>query len=170
MSFFERSSPFKEFPATILLPGFQASGVLEVRGVLWVYINEERQQTLTLKQATVLGLEVGNPATSMALDELCVQTDRCQVLAFETAYSKEDTGLLPRIERLVAYTSHFAVQGDFHTGADTLLHDFIAASKSRFVACTSAFIFPLYEAQAAVIQRAPMAFVHRDAVWMYHAV
>lgn len=160
----------KSIPVTVLTAGFQAICTMQVFGSLQVFLNDEQKPVFPLKQITLHGLEIGNPAASMNLEELFVRKDECQVLAFERMFSQEETGLMPRVEQLAAYTSHFVIQGGFHMGSDAPLGDFIGSSRSRFMGVTDAYVFPLFEPQAAIIQEAPLIFVYRDAVRMHHRV
>lgn len=168
MGFLDQASTIKEIPAVVLTAGFQAHCTLEVLGILQTFLNDEQKAVFALKDVTLYGLEAGNPARSMALGELYVRKDQCHVIAFEELFSHEDTGLMPRIEQLAVYTSHYAIQGGFHMGSDSLLGDFMASSKSQYVGVTNVQVFPLFQAQTAIIQQSPLAFVHRDAGQMHH--
>jgi len=81
---------------------------------------------------------------------------------------RDDTGLMPRTENLAVYTSHYCIQADFHMGSDALLADFISGSKIMFIGATNATFFPLFRTQVAIIQQAPLVFIHRDTVRMHH--
>jgi hypothetical protein len=170
MGFLDQASTVKAMPVTVLLPGFQARCTLQVFGVVQTFINDEQKGVFPLRQVTLHGLEVGNPAVSMELDELHVPKDRCQAIAFETMLSQEQTGLMPRTERLVAYTSHYAIQGDFHMGADTQISDLIDSVRVNFLGVTNAQFFPLFRSQAAITPQAPLVYIYRKGVQMYHAV
>ena len=106
----------------------------------------------------------------MQLDGLFVRKTACQMIAFDTMLPHEQTGLLPRTERLAVYTSHYCIQGDFHMGSDALLAEFIAGARAQFVGASNVQVFPLFHPQAEMIQAAPLAFLHRDAVLMHHLV
>ncbi|MBI5961273.1 MAG: hypothetical protein HY866_21220 [Chloroflexi bacterium] len=169
MGFFEQQgSTAKNLPVTVLLAGFQAQCILQVMGILQTFLNDEQKAVFALKQVALHGLEVDNPAASMSLPELYVRKEECHAIAFDRMFEKDDTGLMPRPEQVAVYTSHYAIQGQFHMGSDTPISDFIASSKSPFVVATDAYIFPLFQPQAALIQTAPLVFVYRSAVRMHH--
>ena len=170
MSFFEHAANMREIPTTILLPGFMAEGTLHVRGMLQTYINDEQRPVLSLYDASLYGLEQGNPARSVRVPELFLRKDVCQAIAFRETFSQEDVGLKPRSERLAAYTSHYVIQGNFHLGTDALVGDFIEAAKSWFINVTDAAFFTLFPAQAGILSGAPLVFLYRDAVRMHHAI
>jgi hypothetical protein len=170
MGFSGQGSTTKALPVAVLMPGFQARCTLQVFGMVQTFINDEQKSVFPLKQVTLHGLEVGNPAVSMELDELVVAKDRCQALAFEAMLPQEQTGLMPRTERLVVYTSHYAIQGDFHMGMDTQISELIDSVRVMFLAATDAQFFPLFRSQAAIVPQAPLVYVHRRTVQMYHAV
>ncbi|MBP8972324.1 MAG: hypothetical protein KBH93_00500 [Anaerolineae bacterium] len=155
---------------TVLLRGFQARGQLAIVGMLQTVLNDEQKDTFSLHGVTLYGLEPGNPARSMQLDGLFVHKAACHMIAFNTMLPHEQTGLLPRTERLAVYTSHYCIQGDFHMGADALLAEFVAGSRAQFVGASNVQVFPLFHPQAEMIQAAPLAFVHRDVVLMHHLV
>jgi hypothetical protein len=170
MSFLEPTSAVKSLPATLLLPSFQVRGTLPVLGVIQTFINDEQKAVFGLKGVSMHGLEVGNPATSMQLDELFVAKEYTHVLAFDQMLPQDQTGLMPRIMPLVAYTSHYAVQGDFHLGADTMAGEVLDSIRCAFLGVTNAQFFPLFQPQAAMIQQAPLVYLHCRAVRMYHTV
>jgi hypothetical protein len=168
MGFLDQATTTRDLPVVVLLPGFQARCELQVYGMLQMFVNDDQKAVFPLRNVTLHGLEAGNPAVSMNLDEMFVVKAHCHALAFDTTLSQEDTGLMARIERLVVYTSHYAIEGDFHMGKDSPISDFIAGSRSQFVGATSVNIFPLFQPQAAVVQQVPLVFIHREAVQMHH--
>ena len=170
MGFLGHTANMREIATTILLPGFMAEGTLQVRGMLQTYINDEQRPVLSLYDASLYGLEQGNPARSVRVPEVFLRKSVCQVIAFQETFSQEDVGLKPRSERLAAYTSHYVIQGNFHLGTDALIGDFIEAAKSWFINVTDAAFFTLFPAQAGILSGAPLVFLHRDAVRMHHAI
>lgn len=170
MGIFDQSSLTKQNPVTVLIPGFEVRCMLHSVGLMQTFLNDELKPILTLHQAAVLGLERGNPATSMSLPELYVRKDHCHAIAFEQMLSQEETGLMPHVEPLAVYTSHYVLQGKVHMGTEDRVHDFIATGKSSFIGLTDVAIFPLFELQSAMIQQSPLVFVYRDAVRMHHTV
>lgn len=171
MGLFEQSAGSgTPVPATVLTSGFQAHCTLNIMGMLQTFINDEQKGVFTLRQATLYGLETGNPAASINVPDLFVAKHRCHLIAFDQMMSHEHTGLMPRQERLAVYTTHYVIQGNFHLGSDALVSDFIDSSRAQFIGATDVHIFPLFRAQAQVIQFAPLVYVHRDQVQMHHAV
>jgi hypothetical protein len=170
MSFFEQTSALKPMQATLLIPGYQLQGDLAVLGMLQTFLNDETKGTFTINNVTVHGLEPHNPAASMQIDELFVRKDQVLALAFAYEVSREETGLMPRTEKIAAYTSHYVVQGGFHMGADALVGDFIASSRAPFIGATDVTFFPLFHSRAAIIQSAPLAYVYAKAVRMHHLI
>lgn len=168
MSFFEQTSNLKEIPVTVLTPGFQARCLLPVFGVVQTFINDDQKGVFSLKEVTLHGLEASNPAASMTLNELYVRKNECHLIAFESKLSSEDAGMMPRAEQLVVYTSHYAIQAQFYMGSDALISDFIDSSRSQFIVITDVHVFPLFQPRAAVIQHAPVAFMHTKTVQMHH--
>src|SRR5690606_34800202 len=95
MGIFDQSSLTKQNPATVLVPEFQIHCTLHSVGMMQTFLNDDLKPTLTLHEASMLGLRRGNPATSMSLPELYVRKDQCHALAFEQLFSQEETGLMP---------------------------------------------------------------------------
>jgi hypothetical protein len=168
MGFLDQATTTRDIPITVLLPGFQARCALQVYGMVQMFINDDQKAVFPLREVTLHGLEAGNPAVSMNVGEVFALKAQCHALVFDTMLSHEDTGLMARIERLVVYTSHYAIEGDFHLGKDIPVSDFIAGSRSQFVGATNVNFFPLFQPQAAVVQQAPLAFIHRQTVQMHH--
>ena len=76
--------------------------------------------------------------------------------------------MLPRVEPLVAYTSHYAVQGNFHMGPENFIADFIDVAKSMYIGATEVSVYPLFQPQVAIIQQAPVVYLHRDMIYIHH--
>lgn len=170
MGFLDQISNTTELTAHVLMPEFQANCTLSVIGQLQTFLNDERKEVFALQDASVFGLRQGNPAASMRIPELFVRKDQCQVIAFDQQFAPEQMGLMPRHERLAIYTSHYVIQGDFYMGTDSLITDFIHTAKQFYVAATDVAIFPLFASQAGVLPQAPLAYVHKAAVRMHHAL
>lgn len=170
MSFFEQTSAMREMVATLLTPGYQVRGDLQVLGMIQTFMNDETKGIFTVKNAQVHGLEPQNPAASMEIAELYVRRDQTLLLALDEEIPPEQTGLMPREEQIAAYTSHFVVQGSFHMGTDDLAGDFIASARSPFLGVTNVHIFPLFQSRAAVIQAAALVYVYARAIRMHHLV
>jgi hypothetical protein len=167
MGFLEQSET-KQTPIVILTPGFQVEATLNSVGLMQTFLNDDTKAVFTLTDVTLYGLEQGNPAASVALDELFLRKDECHAVAFPEILPREESGLLPRTELMAAYTSHYVIQGDYHMGSDTFLSDYFDIAKSIFLGVTDAYMFPLFTAQAAVIQQAPLVYVSRRTVKMHH--
>lgn len=170
MGFSGQSSTMQSIPVTVLLPGFQAHCMLQVFGMIQTFINDEQKSVFPLKQVALHGIEVGNPAVSMELEELVITKNRCHAIAFDTMLSQEQTGLMPHTERLAVYTSHYAIQGDFHMGMDTQISDLIDSVRVPFLAATDVQFFPLFRPQAALVSQSPLVYIYRRGVQMYHPV
>ncbi len=170
MSFFEQTSAMKQMVATVLIPGYQIRGNLQVLGMIQTFMNDESKGVFTIKDAQVFGLEPHNPAASMQIEEMHIRRDQVLALAFDQELSHEETGLLPRTEQIAAYTSHYVIQGGFHLGTDDLVSDFVTSSRAPFLGATSSTVFPLFQPRAAIIQQAPLIYIHAKTIRMYHQV
>ncbi len=164
------TSTTKDMPVTVLLAGFQARCTLPVIGAIQMFINDAQKLVITIKDATLNGLEVGNPAVSVAVPEVFIAKKACHLIGFEQMYSHDETGLMARGERLAVYTSHYVIQGTFHMGADALLADFMASNKAPFLGITDVDVFPLFQAQSAMVQHFPLAYIHQETALMHHHV
>lgn len=170
MSFFEQTSAMKQMVATVLIPGYQIRGNLQVLGMIQTFMNDESKGVFTIKGAQVFGLESHNPAASMQIEEMYIRRDQVLALAFDQEFSHEETGLLPRTEQIAAYTSHYVVQGGFHLGTDDPVGDFVTSARAPFLGITPGAVFPLFQPRAAIIQQAPLIYVCAKAIRMYHLV
>ncbi len=160
----------KSVSVTVLTPGFQASGKIQVIGQLQTFVNDDQKAVFTLKEVTLYGLDYGNPATSISLPELYVRKDQCHAFILDHEMPQEETGLMQRIEQIAGYTSHFVIQGGYHMGSDSLVSEFMASSRAQFIGVTHANIFPLFQPQAAIVQEAPLLYLYRSVVNMHHLV
>ena len=170
MGFLGQTSNLKEMPVTVLMPGFQARCTLPVMGMVQTYLNDDQRGVFTLKDVTLHGLEAGNPAVSMQLESLFAPKEHCQAIAFEVLLDQDQSGLMAHTERMAVYTSHYVIQGDFHMGADNSVGDLVDAFRTFYLGATDVEFFPLFRSQAAVIQSAPLVYVFRKSVRMFHAL
>lgn len=170
MGFLGQTSMNKTQQVVVLTEGFQIHATLPYYSTIQMFINDEQRDVFTFSEATIYGLERGNPAASMAVPELFVHKQSCHALIFEHGLSREESGLLPRAEALAFYTLFYAIQGNFHMAPDAMLSDFADVQKGAFVGASSASIFPLFQPQAAVVQRAEILFVNRANIRMHHRV
>jgi hypothetical protein len=170
MGFLGQTTNMKEMPVTVLMPGFQARCILPVMGMVQTFLNDDQRGVFPLKDVTLHGLEAGNPAVSMQLDSLFVPKENCQAIAFESMLDQDQSGLMPHTERMAVYTSHYVMQGDFHMGADNVAGDLVDAFRTFYLGATDVEFFPLFRSQAAVIQRAPLVYVYRQSVRMFHSL
>lgn len=160
----------KAIPITALTAEFQAISTLNVIGLLQTYLNDEQRAVFPLSDTAVYGLQPGNPAASMRIPELYLSKSAVHVMAFEQTFSHEEMGLLPRVEHVAVYTSHYVIQGEFYMGTDTMLSDFVDAARTLFIGATNVTVFPLFAPQTAVMQQAALVFVRKDRVQIHHAV
>jgi hypothetical protein len=170
MGFLGQTSTTKAMPVTVLMAGFQARCTLQVMGIVQTFLNDDQRSVFLLKDVTLHGLEAGNPAVSMELEDLYVSKEQCQVIAFESLLDQDQTGLMPHEERVAVYTSHYVIQGNFHMGVDAGVGDLVDAFRTLYIAATDVEFFPLFQPQTAVIQTAPLVYVYREGVRMFHAV
>ena len=170
MGLFQQTALTKEYTVTVLSAEFQARGTIRVLGSIQTFINDEQKPVMVLYNASLFGVERGNPATSTQVPELYIRKDHIQVLAFPDALSRDEFGMLPRIEPLAAYTAHYAIQGNFHMGPENFIADFIDVAKSMFIGATEVSVYPLFQPQVAIIQQAPVVYVHRNMIYIHHAI
>ena len=170
MGLFGQSTAAKSVSATVLMAGYQAQCTLSILGLLQTFVNDEQKSVLPLEEVTLCGLEQGNPARSMSIPQLFIKKTGCHALAFDAEFSPDETGLMPRVETVAVYTSHFVIQGSYHMGTDTPVSDFVDATKALFIAATNVSIFPLFEPQSRVVAQARLVYIHRSQVVMHHAL
>ena len=170
MGFLGQTSTTKAMPVTVLMPGFQARCTLPVMGMVQTFLNDDQRSVLLLKDVTLHGLETGNPAASMELEDLYATKEQCLVIAFETLLPQDQTGLMPHEERMAVYTSHYVIQGSFHMGVDAGVGDLVDGFRTTYIGATDVEFFPLFRPQAAVLHTSPLVYVHRKSVRMFHPV
>lgn len=168
MGFLDQVSSAREVQVTALLPEFQADCTLKIIGMVQTFLNDEQRDVFTLYNASLYGLRQGNPATSIQIPALYVHKPKCQVIAFQETFDQQQMGLMPRHERLAVYTSHYVIQGDFYMGADAMIADFIHTARVSYIAATNVSFFPLFAAQAGLLQHAQLAYIHKSAVHIHH--
>lgn len=160
----------KHTPVIILTTGFQVQGTMVSIGLMQTFLNDDQKMIFPIRDTTVHGMVRGNPAVSMNIPEIFISKPDCHAIVFGSMMSQDETGLMPRTEMMVAYTSHYAVQGEFHMGYDALIGDFIQDAKSMFIGVTNAYFFPLFDAQAALVPQSPLVYMHRSTILSHHLI
>lgn len=170
MGFLDHGSMTRQHSVTVLTAGFQINCTLHAIGTIQTFLNDEQKDSLTLFDATMYGLRSDNPAASVAVPELHIRKPMIAAILFDAMLPQEEVGLLSRKVPVAAYTADFVVQGNYHLGPEDRVGDFIDVAKSAFTGATDVSVFPLFEARAAVIQQAPLAFLHRSQIRLHHQI
>lgn len=157
-----------EVNVAVLTPLYQLRGRLQYVGVLQTALNDEQRPTITMINSAVLGLLQTNPAAQMTQAEMFVSKRDCHAIAFEGMPPTGAITLLPRFERLVVYTSHFAIMGKWYMGSDSRVNDFAEAAQGLFLIASEVRIFPMFQARPGMIGAATMAVVYKRSVLAYH--
>jgi hypothetical protein len=159
-----------ELPVIVLTNVFQVRGRMWIRGVMQTYLSNEQKHTLSINNADVLGMEASNPAARMTQPEVVVSKRSAGIILVEVRPPDWALMTMPRMESLVAYTERFALMGMYHMSPDVRLQDFAAVSASEFIVATDVKVFPLFQARPGVVQSAPVALIHKQAITLFHAL
>jgi len=159
-----------ELPVIVLTTALQVRGRMWIRGVMQTYLSSDQKHTLSIYNADVLGMEASNPAARMSQPEVVVAKHSASIILVEIRPPDWALMTMPRMESLVAYTESFALMGMYHMPPDVRIQDFAAVSASEFIVATDIKVFPLFQARAGIVQTAPVALIHRNAINLFHAI
>jgi hypothetical protein len=84
----------------------------------------------------------------------------------ESAY--EEIHLQPVSRVLTAYTPTFAIQAEFHLGAEMRVTDFLEAFSAAFLPVTNVKLFPLVPPKTELAVSRPFVLLNKKFITMYH--
>jgi hypothetical protein len=81
---------------------------------------------------------------------------------------RQQVPVLKSFDRVIAYTPHAVLRGNFHRGAETRLGDVLDDLQGTFFVMTEVNIFPTSELPAPFPKQADVLIVNQSYVNLYH--
>jgi len=147
---------------------FQCAGQMEPVGPLLDYLNKGNRSTFPLFDAKLVLIESAGPLTAISRPEIVVSAQELGLIFFLDADYCRQVQVLRQFDRIIAYTPHAVLRGNFHRGAETRLRDLLDMMGGAFLAMTEVSIFATTALPAAFPQRAELLIVNRSHIQFYH--
>jgi hypothetical protein len=147
---------------------FQFVGQMEPVGGALDYLNDETRSTFPLYDVTISPLTPDGPLKRISRPDIVVGDNELGIVCFLDPDYCQSVALLKNFDRVIAYTPHAVLRGNFHRGAETRLTDLFDMMQGRFLAMTDVSVFPLIDLPAPFPQQADLIIVNRFHINVYH--
>ncbi len=156
------------YPIEILTPSYRISGEIRPRGNPGVFLNDQAYPTLTIYSAHLQPIAGGARVGEMAMDELYLPKGEIDIIAIHD-FPIENAMLMPNKHSLICFTETFVVRGTFHSGPETKAADVFYFTGGPFFPGTDIEAFPVRALAVEIALRAPLAYVHREAIRAFYS-
>jgi hypothetical protein len=159
----------RSYPVDLYTAAFKVEGIYQPIGNLLDDMNRTDIKCIPLSDATFTALDPRSPLRSVSVPQVVVSKEDLLFLCFKDENTVDEFRMLPRAERIISYTSAFALRGDFHLGAEQQVRDMLDTMRGRFQPVTDVTVFPLFETKVTIPRERRLAVLDIQAVQMYHA-
>jgi len=153
----------------ILGRNFQFDGQMEPIGQVLDYLNGEGRSTFPLYDVKIFPLPPGGPLKGTTQPEITVGSPELGLFYFPDPDYRQQIQVMRNADRVIAYTPHAVLRGNFHRGVETRLRDMFDMLQGSYLAMTDVSIFPITELVAPFPTQADFLIVNRHYVGLYHA-
>jgi hypothetical protein len=147
---------------------FQFTGQMAPVGRVLDYLNHEDSFTFSLHEVTISPLTPGSPVAGVTRPEITVSDSELGLIYFLDPEYRQKVDVLRNHDRVIAYTPHAVLRGNFHRGAETRLTDLFDLMQGNYLPMTDVSIFPLTALPAPFPQKTDLLIVNRFFVNLYH--
>ena len=147
---------------------FQFVGQMEPVGQAMDYFNDENRSTFPLYDVAISPLAPGSPLKRISRPDIVVGDNELGIVYFLDPDYRQSVAMLKNFDRVIAYTPHAVLRGNFHRGAETRLADLFDLVQGHFLAMTDVSVFPLTDLPAPFPEQADLLIVNRFYVNVYH--
>jgi hypothetical protein len=160
----------REYDAEVVTNQYLLTGYLSPLGPLLTYLNQADRGLITMRAVSATALEAASTVGAFQAGELIVVKDDIIAIRLVHPVTQTTVQLLPKRERLLVFTSRLVVQGDFHCGPDTRVHDLFESTPGRWAPASDAQIYPLLPFRATIFSEANLLLVNKRHIRMFHPV
>lgn len=158
----------RAYPVELLAQNFYLSGQFVPLGDPLSFVNDPQRGTLMLEEATATPLRTDWRIGETSKPRLLVPKEQVQIVLIGDLDSENDMHLFPNTKRLIVYTNTYAINGHFHVGSEVPVGDMFHGTGGPFFPATRAEVYSILPLTNAVGGAAPMMFVNRNHVELYH--
>jgi hypothetical protein len=159
----------QRYDVQVLGRRFQCAGQMEPVGPLLDYLNKGNRSTFPMFDVKLMPIESAGPLTAISRPEIILSAQELGVIYFLDSEYRRQVQMLRQFDRIIAYTPHAVLRGNFHRGAETRLRDLLDMLSGAFLAMTEVSIFPTTSLPGAFPQQADLLVVNRLHVQFYHS-
>jgi hypothetical protein len=163
MELIQHAYPVKLFTSTR-----KFNGIYQPMGALLGDINDPEKGDFYLTEATFTALSQDSKFPPVSLPEVVVRKHDTIFFYFEDESADEQFRLLARVEKVVVYTAAFALQGNFHLGAEQRVRDMFDTMRGDFQPMTDVTIFPLFQPRTEIPRKQKMLLINTNRIQLYH--
>jgi hypothetical protein len=158
----------QRYHVQILGRKFQFDGEVEPLGQVLDFLNNESRSTFSLYDVKILPVMPSGPLTAITRSEITVSESELGLIFFLDADYRQQVPVLKSFDRVIAYTPHAVLRGNFHRGVETRLGDMFDTLQGAFFVMTEVSIFPTTGLPAPFPKQADLLIVNRFYVNLYH--
>ena len=159
----------QRYDVQILGHTFQFSGQMEPVGRVLDYLNDENRSTFPLYDVRISPITPGSPLAGITRPELIVSETELGLVFFLDPEYRQKVDVLKNFDRVVAYTPHAVLRGNFHRGVETRLGDVFDVMQGTFLALTDVNVFPLTELPAPFPTQTDLIIANCSYIHLYHS-
>ena len=153
----------------ILGRNFQFDGQMEPVGQVLDYLNSEGRSTFPLFDVKIFPLPPSGPLKGTTQPEITADNGELGLIYFLDPDYRQQIQVMRNADRVIAYTPHAVLRGNFHRGVETRLRDLFDMLQGAYLAMTDVSIFFTTELAAPFPTRADVLLVNRHFVSFYHS-
>jgi hypothetical protein len=153
----------------ILGRNYQFEGQMEPIGQVLDYLNGEGRSTFPLFDVKIFPLPPGGPLKGTTQPEITASNTELGLIYFLDPDYRQQVQVLRNVDRVIGYTPHVVLRGNFHRGVETRLRDLFDLTQGSYLAMSDVSIFPTTELAAPFPTQADLLIVNRHYVGLYHA-
>jgi hypothetical protein len=158
----------EQYDVQVIGQRFQYVGQMEPIGRAMDYFNDAGRTTFTLHDVEVFLLGSKGPLKTISRPQIVANSGELGLIYFLDSEYRQQVNVLRNFDRVIVYTPHSILRGNFHRGAETPLTELFDMLQGSFLAITEVNVFPLTNLPAPFPQQADLLLVNRSFVSLYH--
>ena len=160
--------PKRLYPVRVLTATHVIEGLHQPAGSFMNAINDEDNVCFAVNDATFQPLSAQSMLRPATVPEAVVRKHDILFICLLDDTLQNELSMLKRVARVIAYTSVFALRGDFHLGAEAQTRDMVDTFRGQFQPLTDVTVFPLIETNVSIPRNESMIIVNTRAIPLYH--
>lgn len=131
------------------------------------FLNDRRWQYLRLDEAELFPLATDRQLRGIKRDTISLTKHHVNFISVLEEEESKRVQILQSHRPVIMYLDKFIVQGQLHVNADAKNDDLMEETRD-FFAVTEAVIFPIRPVASPPARKAPLLFISRSKIQLYH--